>query len=81
MGDRGPDPAVSPEQVLEKFLERDDHCEPLTTAEVAKMLDIAKRTALKQLNRAEKETPLESKKVGASARVWWLPSDVDRNSG
>lgn len=73
MGDRGPDPSVSPEEVINAFVDQDDPCEPLTTAEVADILGIAKRTALKQLNRAEEQTRLRSKKVGGRARVWWLP--------
>lgn len=73
MGDRGPDPEVSPADIVTLFEEREDPCEPLTAREVANELDCAKRTAHKWLQTAEDETALESKKVGAKARVWWLP--------
>jgi Mn-dependent DtxR family transcriptional regulator len=77
MGKRGPNPEVTADDIFSIFTELDDPCEPLTTADIAEELDIAQRTALKQLKRTENETPLKSKKIGARARVWWLPYECN----
>lgn len=75
MGERGPDPALTPDEVLTAFANRDDPAAPLTAQEVADILDVAKRTAHKHLQRTEEESALESKQVGGQARVWWIPYD------
>lgn len=73
MGNRGPDPDLTPDEVLTAFTDRVDPAAPLTAQEVADMLGVAKRTAHKHLQRTEKETALVSKQVGGTARVWWIP--------
>lgn len=77
MGDPGPDPSVSIQDVLRVFKERAEICEPLEAREVGDELEIAKRTAHKHLQRAEDNTRLRSKRVGANAKVWWLPPGDD----
>jgi GAF domain-containing protein/PAS domain-containing protein len=44
---------------------------PRTTPEVADSLDIGRRTAYARLERLVEADRLETKKVGANARVWW----------
>jgi len=53
---------------------------PKTTPEVAAALDLGRRTAYNRLDRLVDEDVLETKKVGANARVWWQPGtdDADR---
>jgi PAS domain S-box-containing protein len=46
---------------------------PLTTPEVAEQLDIGRRSTYERLERLVEHGRLETKKVGASARVWWQP--------
>ncbi|WP_225336609.1 PAS domain-containing protein [Halomicrobium urmianum] len=47
---------------------------PLTTPEVADALDLGRRSAYARLDRLADCNRLETKKVGAGARVWWQPS-------
>jgi len=75
MGERGPDPTLTPDDVLTAFIDRTDPAEPLTAKEVADILGVAKRTAHKHLQRTVEESVLESKRVGGQARVWWIPYD------
>ncbi|MFD1589444.1 PAS domain S-box protein [Halorientalis brevis] len=46
---------------------------PLTTTEVATALDLGRRSTYERLERLVEQGRLETKKVGASARVWWRP--------
>ncbi|SEW13001.1 PAS domain S-box protein [Halobacterium jilantaiense] len=48
--------------------------EPRTTPEVADALDLGRRTAYARLERLVEADALATKKVGASARVWWRPA-------
>jgi PAS domain S-box-containing protein len=54
---------------------------PATTPEVADRLDIGRRTAYARLERLAERERLDTKKVGANARVWWLPPGEDRPDG
>ncbi len=45
--------------------------EPRTTPEVAEHLDLGRRTTYARLERLVEADRLETKKVGANARVWW----------
>jgi PAS domain S-box-containing protein len=47
---------------------------PLTTSEVADQLAIGRRSTYDRLERLVDHGRLETKSVGASARVWWRPS-------
>ncbi len=51
----------------------DDSGEPRTTTEIAEQLDIGRRTTYGRLERLVERDVLETKKVGANARVWWRP--------
>jgi PAS domain S-box-containing protein len=54
--------------------------EPWTTPEVAAQLDIGRRSTYERLARLVECDRLETKAVGASARVWWRPlSDLDEH--
>jgi len=44
---------------------------PLTTSEVAEALDLGRRSTYDRLDRLVDADELRTKKVGASARVWW----------
>ena len=46
---------------------------PLSTPEVADVLDLGRRSTYERLERLVARDCLETKKVGASARVWWRP--------
>jgi PAS domain S-box-containing protein len=59
------------EKTLAVFDRRDDPSEPLTTPEVANLLDAARRTVYKRLEKLASSDELKTKKVGANARVWW----------
>ncbi|MFA9418095.1 PAS domain-containing protein [Natrinema sp. HArc-T2] len=50
--------------------------EPRTTTEVADQLDLGRRSTYGRLERLVEHDRLKTKKVGASARVWWRPSSV-----
>ncbi|MDZ5810847.1 PAS domain-containing protein [Halorubrum sp. AD140] len=51
----------------------DETAEPLTTPEVADRLGLGRRTAYNRLERLVEHGRLKTKKVGASARIWWRP--------
>ena len=44
---------------------------PMTTSEVAERLDLGRRSTYDRLDRLAEADRLQTKKVGASARVWW----------
>jgi PAS domain S-box-containing protein len=52
----------------------EEPCVPLTTAEVADALDLGRRSTYDRLDRLVEHDRLRTKKVGASARVWWQPA-------
>ena len=52
----------------------DEAGEPRTTPEVAASLDLGRRSTYARLERLVDDDRLETKKVGANARVWWRPS-------
>ena len=64
---------ISPDRVLEVFNELEDSARPLTSSDVADELEIARRTALNKLNALVERGDLETRKVGARGRVWWVP--------
>ena len=49
--------------------------EPRTTSEVAERLDLGRRSTYDRLDRLVDSGHLRTKKVGASARVWWRVPD------
>ncbi|MFB6184707.1 MAG: bacterio-opsin activator domain-containing protein [Haloarculaceae archaeon] len=50
---------------------------PWTTTEVADRLNLGRRSTYQRLDRLVERDRLETKKVGASGRVWWRPAAVD----
>ena len=55
--------------------------EPLTTSEVTAQVDVSRRSTYERLERLVERGYLETKKVGASARVWWLPTPAPDQAG
>ena len=67
------DDRIPPERVLELFEDLEDTARPLTSSDIGDELSIARRTALNKLNVLVERGDLESRKVGARGRVWWVP--------
>jgi len=59
------------QETLEVF---DGSGTPLTTPEVADRLELGRRSTYERLERLAEQNRIETKKVGANARVWWQPS-------
>ncbi|ODR80931.1 hypothetical protein BG842_00575 [Haladaptatus sp. W1] len=51
----------------------DESKEPWTTPEVAESLGLGRRSTYARLERLAEQNRIETKKVGANARVWWQP--------
>jgi len=71
---------IPPDAVLDVFDEREDLARPLTAADIVDDLDIARRTAHDKLNALVERGVLETRKIGARGRVWWLPLPQDTRS-
>lgn len=61
-------------ETLRVFTDSDEPSAPRTTPEVATELDCGRRATHKRLQHLVDLDELRTKKVGASARVWWLPA-------
>ncbi|PSQ15927.1 hypothetical protein BRD00_13015 [Halobacteriales archaeon QS_8_69_26] len=59
----------------------DESGEPLTTPEAADRLDLGRRSTYERLERLAEYGRIETKKVGANARVWWRPTGSAGGSG
>ena len=77
MGERGPDPTYTVDDVLAIFEQRQDSHEPLTAQEVADRLDCSRPKAYDLLRELADQDSIASKKVGARAKVWWIPEGND----
>lgn len=75
MGTRGPSVTYTTEDVLRVFRQRSDSYEPMTSSEIAEALECSRQTAVNRLEELTEESSLETKKVGARGRVWWLPEE------
>ena len=64
---------IPPERVLSVFEQRDDRARPLTANDLMEALDCSRRTAHDKLNELVEEGILETRKIGARGRVWWIP--------
>ncbi|MFB6122329.1 MAG: ArsR family transcriptional regulator [Haloferacaceae archaeon] len=64
---------IPPEAVLSAFEDRDDRARPLTASDVMEALDCSRRTAHNKLGELVDRGTLETRKVGARSRVWWIP--------
>ncbi|SFB71761.1 hypothetical protein SAMN05444422_101439 [Halobiforma haloterrestris] len=67
---------IPPEAALEAFEDRDDYGRPLTAADVMDALGCSRRTAHNKLNDLVERGDLETRKVGARGRVWWVPIET-----
>jgi PAS domain S-box-containing protein len=76
MGKRGPNPRISKDNLKEIF-ESNQHGVPYTSNEVAEQLQCAQTTAYKKLQELVEDDVLQSKKVGARGRVWWLQAEKE----
>ena len=61
------------EQVVAVFRERADQARPLTANDVMEALDCSRRTAHDRLAELVERGVLETRKVGARSRIWWVP--------
>jgi len=61
------------EPLRETLAQFDESGEPRTTTEVAEALDLGRRSTYNRLERLAEHGRIETKKVGANARVWWRP--------
>ncbi|WP_324663353.1 bacterio-opsin activator domain-containing protein [Haloarcula sediminis] len=64
-------------KTLRVFTDSDEPTAPRTTPEVAAELDCGRRATHKRLRQLVDAGELRTKKVGAGARVWWLPAAGD----
>lgn len=62
---------------LEVFEDRDDLGRPLTADDVMEALDCSRRTAHNKLNELVEDGLIETRKIGARGRVWWVPIDAE----
>lgn len=61
------------EAALEVFDDRDDRARPLTATDVMEALECSRRTAHNKLQELVERGDLETRKIGARGRVWWVP--------
>lgn len=64
---------ITDDDVLAVFDGVNDLSEPLATSEIAERLGCAHRTAYDKLAELAEGGDIESKQIGARARVWWRP--------
>ena len=65
-------PKITDDEILAVFRSSSDPV--LTTSEIASQFDITHRGVRDRLEKLETEEKVNSKKVGARAKVWWDPS-------
>jgi IclR helix-turn-helix domain. len=65
--------SIPPESVLNVFDDRDDQARPLTATDIADKLGFSRQTAHRKLHLLVEREVLDTRKVGARARVWWIP--------
>ena len=63
----------TPERVLSVFQDRSDQAKPLTATDVMDALGCSRKTAHNKLDVLVERGDLETRKVGARSRVWWIP--------
>lgn len=61
------------EQVIAVFRKRADQAKPLTANDVMEALGCSRRTAHDRLDELVERGVLETRKVGARSRIWWVP--------
>ena len=71
---------IDPETVMDVFDARDDAARPVTASDVVEELGIARRTAHNKLNALVERGTLDTRKIGARGRVWWIPDRGDADT-
>ena len=71
---------IDPETVMDVFDARDDAARPVTATDVVDELGIARRTAHNKLNALVERGTLDTRKIGARGRVWWIPEREDADT-
>ena len=66
--------------VLAVFEQRSDRAKPLTASDVMDAVNCSRRTAHNKLGELVETGALETRKVGARSRVWWIPMPVATDS-
>ena len=61
------------DDVFGVFERRSDSARPLTASDVMDAVDCSRRTAHNKLGELVDQGRLETRKVGARSRVWWVP--------
>jgi len=64
---------INPDTVMDVFDAREDAARPVTATDVVEELGIARRTAHNKLNALVERGTLDTRKIGARGRVWWIP--------
>ncbi|WP_225935466.1 helix-turn-helix domain-containing protein [Halobaculum magnesiiphilum] len=72
----GPKPDVPDQEVLRMIASAPDPV--VTSSELAEALDMSQQGAYNRLSSLEENGFVRSRKVGASARVWWI-TDTGRS--
>lgn len=67
-------PEFTDDEILAVFRSSSDPV--LTTSEVASQFEVTHRAVRDRLEKLEEAGTLQSKKVGARAKVWWDPKHV-----
>lgn len=70
---RGPDRNVTREDVIEQMRSRSDPRCPWTASDLADELPCSSDTVYNRLRELETLGRIRTKKVGARARIWWVP--------
>jgi len=68
----GPNPSITDDEILALFQESDDPV--LSTAEVAELTPLTRRSVYDRLVALREEGKLDSKEIGGRNTVWWLPN-------
>lgn len=69
---------MSADRLLDVFRDRYDQAKPITAGDINEEFDWSRRTIHTKLNELSGEDgPLESRQVGARAKVWWVPISRD----
>ena len=71
---------IDPETVMDVFAAREDAARPVTASDVVEELGIARRTAHNKLNALVERGTLDTRKIGARGRVWWIPDHGDTDT-
>jgi len=71
---------IDPETVMDVFDAREDAARPVTASDVVDELGIARRTAHNKLNALVERGTLDTRKIGARGRVWWIPDRGDADT-